>query len=430
MGWSRSTDDQRDLFRLSMSPGTLSHPLRTVVRMEVRMIRAMAQAVQPADLDACRRELSDIAMVQSILSALEMRVLRAMRQFSADTEGEHARATRSSSKKSSKAQRRSDAGEAIPQLDEALAEGDTTAEHVDVVADALAGMSADDRVRLAGHGDEIRAKATMFTQTEFRRWLATFVRRLRQDDAVARLQRQKDACRANWWIDQEGMWNLRGRFDPETGARLQGQLRGGTDALARDDSLKGGPTDPLERHHWLQAHALAAAIDRNARQDGGSGQGSSGPEMLVLIDAETIVHGEHDRTVLDLFGFDLPLDTIRRWACTASITPVIVGLDGTRLMLGRTTRLANADQRRALAAWYRTCACCDTPFHRCHIHHVHWWDKNGTTDIGNLLPLCNRHHHLAHEGGWGLQLHADRSLTITEPNGQQHQHSPPRVCAA
>ena len=289
------------------------------------MIRAMAAAVQPGDLVACRRELADIAMVQSILSGLELRVLRAMREFSADAEGEHARATNSSSRKSARAKRRSDAAEAIPQLDEALSEGETTAEHVDVVADVLAGLSPADRARVAGMGDEIRAKATQVGESEFRRWLQMMVRRLRQDDAVARLARQKGACRANWWLDQEGMWNLRGRFDAETGARLQGRLRGATEVLAQGPLPEGAPDDPLERHQWLQAQALASLIDGDIETAGG-------PEMLMVIDAETVLKGEHERTVLDMLGFDLPLETIRRWACTSAITPVVVGLDGTRLI--------------------------------------------------------------------------------------------------
>lgn len=391
--------------------------------MEVRMIRAMAQAVRPSDLAACRRELADIAMVQSILAGLEVRVLRAMREFSADAEGEHARATNSSSRKSARARKRADAAAAIPQLDEALAEGETTAEHVDVVAEVLAGLSAADRARVAGIGDEIRVKASQVGEAEFRRWLQAKVRQLRQDDAVARLRRQKEACRASWWLDQQGMWNLRGRFDPETGARLQGRLRGAADQLARGPLPEGAPDDGVdaaERHQWVQAHALASLID-------GDVEVSSGPEMLVAVDAETLINGEHDRTVLDACGFDLPLDTIRRWACTAAITPVIVGLDGTRLMLGRTARLASADQRRGLAVLYRTCSCCDTPFDRCQVHHVDWWEKGGATDIDKMVPMCPRCHHLAHEGGHRLRLHADRSLTVIDPNGTIHEHAPPRV---
>lgn len=392
-------------------------------------IRALVEAAGLNDLAACRRELADIGSALALLARREMEVLRRLRHLGADSEGEHARATKSSAKASAKARRRSEAGEAIPQLDEALAEGETTAEHVDVVADALAGLSADDRGRLAEYGDEIRDKAGEMAEPEFRRWLAMLVRRLRRDDAVARLARQKAACRANWWLDNEGMWNLRGRFDPETGARLQGRLGGATERLRQGATPEGAPADPLERHQWLQAHALAAAIDSEALA-ARSADSSSGPEIVVLIDAATLLNGEHDASIIDTCGFDLPLDTIRRWACLGSITPVVVGLDGTRLLLGRTTRLANADQRRALRVWHRTCACCDTPFDRCQIHHVQWWDDDGPTDIGNLLPLCSRHHHLAHEGGWAIHLHPDRTFTITEPNGEQHVHGAPRVRAA
>lgn len=421
--------------------------------MDVQAIRVLVRAAGLGDLVACRRELADLASVRAMLARREMEVLRRLRHLGADGEGEHAQASKGTSRASSKARRRSDAGEQIPQLDDALAEGETTAEHVDVVADALAGMSPEDRVRLAGHGDEIRARAGELTESEFRRWLAMLVRRVRRDDAVARLARQKQACRAKWWLDHEGMWNLLGRFDPETGAWLQGRLGATTERLRQGPLPEGAPTDPLERHQWLQAHALAALIHGRhaaAATAATSGQRSdepaeysssgsrddwsdrsadvpSGPEMLVVIDAVTLLAGEHAQSIIDTLGFDLPLDTIRRWACQATVTPVVVGLDGTRLLLGRTTRLANADQRRALRVLYRTCGCCDTPFERCQIHHVQSWNNGGATDITSLLPLCGRCHHLAHEGGWQLELHPDRSLTITQPNGEQRTLDPPRA---
>ena len=128
--------------------------------------------------------------------------------------------------------------------------------------------------------------------------------------------------------------------------------------------------------------------------------------------------------------FGLPVETVRRWACIGKVTPVIVGADGVRLFLGRETRLANRAQRRALRAFYRTCALCDTPFEHTQIHHLTYYGlEQGLTDIDNLVPLCRRHHHLAHEGGWKLQLAADRTLTITKPDGSTIR-APPRSNAA
>ena len=108
----------------------------------------------------------------------------------------------------------------------------------------------------------------------------------------------------------------------------------------------------------------------------------------------------------------------------------LVAADGARIFLGRETRLANRAQRRALRALHRTCALCDTAFEPCQIHHVHWFEHGGRTDIDGLLPLCNRHHHLVHEGGWHLHLAPDRTLTVTRPGGQVTVHGPPRARAA
>jgi predicted restriction endonuclease len=109
----------------------------------------------------------------------------------------------------------------------------------------------------------------------------------------------------------------------------------------------------------------------------------------------------------------------------------VIDADG-ELNLGRTTRLANRAQRRALRALYTTCAApgCSVGVQHCKPHHVHWWRHGGPTDLGNLLPLCSKHHHLAHEGGWLLTLGPNRELTITLPDGQIMRTGPPSRKAA
>ena len=73
---------------------------------------------------------------------------------------------------------------------------------------------------------------------------------------------------------------------------------------------------------------------------------------------------------------------------------------------------------------------CDTPFDRCQIHHVDSAAGGGRTDIDRLLPVCNAHHHLVHEGGWILHLAPDRTLTVTLPDGTVQIHGPPQASAA
>jgi hypothetical protein len=102
------------------------------------------------------------------------------------------------------------------------------------------------------------------------------------------------------------------------------------------------------------------------------------------------------------------------------------------LELGRTTRLANRAQRRALRALYSTCAIpgCETHFDRCKIHHVRWWRHGGCTDLWNLLPLCVHHHSKVHDGGWVITLDADRNLTVRYPDGTVQATGPPSRRAA
>ena len=68
---------------------------------------------------------------------------------------------------------------------------------------------------------------------------------------------------------------------------------------------------------------------------------------------------------------------------------------------------------------YRTCAhpSCTVPFDSCRIHHVIYWERGGLSDLDNMIPLCERHHHLVHEGGWTLQLFPDRRTTWRTPDG-------------
>jgi hypothetical protein len=76
---------------------------------------------------------------------------------------------------------------------------------------------------------------------------------------------------------------------------------------------------------------------------------------------------------------------------------------------------------------YRTCGHpeCTVAFSACTAHHVKWWWKhNGPTDIDNLIPLCEQHHHLVHEGGWILTMTPDRVTTWTRPDGTVHWSGP------
>jgi hypothetical protein len=127
------------------------------------------------------------------------------------------------------------------------------------------------------------------------------------------------------------------------------------------------------------------------------------PEISVLTDLDTLMSGWHAHSICETDdGVALPVETVRRMCCDAEILPIVLGGAGEVLDVGRARRTATRAQRRALRAMHRTCAHpdCTVVFSACDIHHVAWWGRDdGPTDIDNLLPVCERHHHLIHEGG-------------------------------
>jgi len=127
------------------------------------------------------------------------------------------------------------------------------------------------------------------------------------------------------------------------------------------------------------------------------------------------------------------VSTIRRLCCEANIIPVVFNGKGELLDVGREHRTATRAQRRALRALYRTCAHphCTVAFDNCRIHHIHWWENGGRTDLPNMIPLCETHHHQVHEGGWSITMAPNRHTTWHHPTGAKQtarpDRQPPRI---
>jgi len=68
---------------------------------------------------------------------------------------------------------------------------------------------------------------------------------------------------------------------------------------------------------------------------------------------------------------------------------------------------------------------CTAPVHWCDVHHVHFWEDGGPTDIDNGLLLCRRHHRKLHStAGFRLKLLPDGTAELTHPNGTTEQSQP------
>jgi hypothetical protein len=175
--------------------------------------------------------------------------------------------------------------------------------------------------------------------------------------------------------------------------------------------------------------ALASLLN-GARTGGRSGK----PEFIAVIDADA--PGYTGPVVDWSIPVEIPARVIAELAGDADIHAVVVR-NGVVLYApgeldqGRTNRLANRAQRRALRALYNTCGIpgCTVGYDRCELHHIIWWRHDGTTDLDNLLPVCTVHHHKIHHDGWLITLGPNRQLTLTLPDGRTMTTGPPTIRA-
>ena len=327
---------------------------------------------------------------------------------------------------------RADTLDAAPSLADALDEARVTAGHVDEVTKATKSLDSDQRDELLGRLDagllDIAAVASI---AEWRRRLAMEVKHIQRDDGIDRLERQKRATSLRTWTDGEGMWCLSGRFDPVTGVKLAAKLDTAVNALFAEQTPSTCPTDPVEKQRHLSALALAGLIDGNP-----VGGRPGRPEYVVVVDSSQ-PDGAGGPVVDWGLPVEVPHQVLADLMGEGDVHTVVVR-NGVllhapgRLDLGRTTRLANRAQRRALRALYAGCAIpgCSVRYDRCKLHHVRWWRNGGRTDLHNLLPLCTHHHSKVHDAGWHVELGPTRELLVRFPDGTIHNTGPPNRRAA
>ena len=317
---------------------------------------------------------------------------------------------------------------ATPKLAETLGGGQTTAAHVDAVTRAANQLATAQRSELFERVDDLADVAAASTVEQFARRVALEARRIQADDGLDRLERQRRAVRASTWVDADGMWNVRGQFDPVTGVRLASKLSAGVEAVFAEQVPNGCPEDPVEKQKFLTGHALIALIDGTA---GVARPGRSEYVVVIDADADPATHGPGPVAEWPI-PVEVPARVLAELAGDADIHTVVVR-NGVvlyapgELNLGRTTRLANRAQRRALRGRYRGCAIpgCSVAYDRCKLHHLVWWRNGGATDLDNLLPLCTKHHGKIHHDGWVIELGAHRELTLRLPDGTVRNTGPP-----
>ncbi len=277
-----------------------------------------------------------------------------------------------------------------PQLAAGLASGAVAGEQIDAVAKVAAGLQPEARTALIELGDDLVSHGAKVSPEEFGREVRRLGDMLSGDEGLARFEQQRRATRLRRGVDRlTGMHWLHGELDPETGSALFTALQRQLDTwFHHPDQVAATAVvaELVDDQEHLAAHALTQLCTQGRTGDSDDGEGgadASGDrrrppppvtfEVSVLCDLQTMRSGLHAASICETSsGVPLPPETVRRMACDAKILPIVMNGRSLPIDLGRSQRVANRTQRRALRAAHRTCVVpgCTVAFDWCQIHHL------------------------------------------------------------
>jgi hypothetical protein len=216
--------------------------------------------------------------------------------------------------------------ESMPSMQEALAAGSVSAGHVDAVVRAAGRLDAEEREDLVDLAPELVAAAACESVEAFERDTRKLVQLLSRDGGLSRHERLRRQRSLRRWVDAAGLHHTHVTLDPESDAKFSAALDAGVAA----ERSKGEDPDGERTFEQLKADAfvsLVTGVRVGERRH---------PEVLVLVDHDTLVAGCHERSVCETNdGASLPVATVRRMCCEADIIPVVLNGEGAALDVGR-----------------------------------------------------------------------------------------------
>ena len=228
-------------------------------RIAHQAARIVAACDEPDSTKADLTEALDVvARVESWLSARRGELIRRLDELPGSfPEADVAASTGCTLSAATKETDRSRTLDVAGSFADALDAGDIRPGHVDALTRATKGLNDHDAATLLDGEAELAEVAARTSIREFEQHVGRRVRALQPDtDAEAKLTRQRRDTRLRSWTDQTtGMWNLSGRFDPETGRDLHRVLESAKASLFSDSTPDTAPGDPIERDHHLRALA-------------------------------------------------------------------------------------------------------------------------------------------------------------------------------
>ena len=300
----------------------------------------------------------------------------------------------------------------LPQVADALADGDITVDHAKALADAADKVGAD----VVESDPGLLEEATRSGPDRFARKARDWSNRKLVEAGVDILERQRRAREAKLWVDKRsGMGMIFAKLPAHQFAHLQQAADAHYLELWRKDSAGGRDPGRVRSPAQRMADVLFELLtnldpDTGEILDGSGRPRAKASTQVVVVAEQGVVDGTDPRGRCEIVGVGpVGREFLRTLSPDTELAGMIYDRAGRPLWLGRNQRLANAAQRLAIAVRDGGCFQCGAPMHRCELHHIREWHRDGgPTDINNLVAVCRRHHR---------QLEARNLVVQRKPEG-------------
>ncbi|MFC7485165.1 DUF222 domain-containing protein [Knoellia sp. CPCC 206453] len=233
-----------------------------------------------------------------------------------------------------------------------------------------------------------------------------------------------------------GLWEYVLRITREGRASLEAAI-GPLSAPTPTPADEHGPAEPdLRPHDLRRAHALLALIGR-AQKAGDTTWSSTKAQIFVQISLQDLQARAGAGSLLGglTTGELVTPDTVRKWACDATIIPTMLNSCGEAVDLGTAERFFTPAQIKHL--WLRDRHCtypgCDAPAAWTDAHHLIHWADGGPSNLTNAALLCQRHHTIVHTQryhGWIEPDHQGRQHVVWDRTRGAYDHALSRLDSA
>ena len=284
----------------------------------------------------------------------------------------------------------------MPKVRERFAEGDITLDQATALAKAAEKVGPD---TVEADPDLLESADRLLPDT-FERHARRWSERKLIERGVSPLERQRRAREAKLWVeDGTGLGVLMAKLPQPQFTHLRQALDRHYMELLRRDGADGRDPDRVRSPKQRLADAVLELVC-NRDSDTGEfidelpGVKAKASTQVILVAPFGVVDGTNPRDHVEMIGAGpVPRRILETLTPDTELAGMIFDRAGRPLWLGRRQRLANAAQRLAVAVRDGGCFECGAPMHRCELHHIREWHRDGgRTDVENLVAVCRKHH--------------------------------------